>query len=596
MTRTLHISHPWVKVIGLLAFLAAPLLLESFTVSLINDIGIFALVALGLVLLTGMGGTTSFGHAAFVGIAAYSTGWLSATQGFSPWVGLLFSVSITTFAALIIGALTLRLGGHFLALSTIAWGLSVPILFGNMPALGGHGGLQGIPAIQIMGIVFDRPERIFYLIWGIFLLCYLFSVNLLGSRKGRAIQSLRGGPLLLSSVTARAFGLRLQLFITSAFFAGLAGWLYAHNFRFISPSPFDVHASIQYLFMAVSGGISYLLGGLIGPALVLRLRDMLQDVLPLITDRSAQVESLAFAIFFILIMHFARGGVMGIASRYVPGLGQIRRKVALDSTAAPLPRRSMPEQGSPILEVNQVTKRFGGLVAVNEVSFDVKAREIVGLIGPNGAGKSTMFNLITRTLPMTSGNVRFLGHDISNVDQATVAGLGLARTFQHVKLRPRMTLLDNVALGAYQRTQAGLVQSGLGLDRLDEKRVMAEAMRQLERVGLADRAYDMAGSLPLGNQRVLEVARALASDPALLILDEPAAGLRRNEKEALSALLKSLRDEGVTILIVEHDMEFVMNLVDRLVVMNFGAKLAEGLPAEIRVNPDVQTAYLGAPL
>jgi branched-chain amino acid transport system permease protein len=195
---------------------------------------------------------------------------------------------------------------------------------------------------------------------------------------------------------------------------------------------------------------------------------------------------------------------------------------------------------------------------------------------------------------MNAGRIDFLGRDISTLSQRRLARLGMARTFQHVKLRPQMSLLDNVALGAHGRTRSGLLAAGLGLDRAEERRILAEAMLHLGRVGLAARAHELAGSLPLGTQRTLEIARALAADPVLLVLDEPAAGLRRQEKQALGELLRTLRGEGVTILIVEHDMDFVMKLVDRLVVMNFGAKLVEGTPAAVRADPRVQAAYLGS--
>jgi branched-chain amino acid transport system permease protein len=245
------------------------------------------------------------------------------------------------------------------------------------------------------------------------------------------------------------------------------------------------------------------------------------------------------------------------------------------------------------LTIDGAVKRFGGLIAVNAVSFDVKAGEIVGLIGPNGAGKSTMFNLITGAQRPTAGRFTFLGQDITDLPQQKIAAAGIARTFQHVKLRPAMTLLDNVLLGTYVRTGAGFALGASRLDRGEEARAKAEALRQLDRVGLADKAQIHAGNLPLGSQRMLEVARALAADPLLVVLDEPAAGLRRAEKDALARQLRGLKDEGVTILIVEHDMEFVMGLVDRVVVMDFGAKLTEGLPSEVRANPIVQEAYLG---
>jgi branched-chain amino acid transport system permease protein len=582
--------------IGLVVVVLAlvPLLAGNFTVSLLNDIGIGALVALGLVLLTGIGGATSFGQAAFVGIAAYATAWLSTTQGLSPWIGLAFALGLTGLSALAIGLLTLRLGGHFLPLSTIAWGLSIAMLFGNVDALGRHTGLSNIPALTIGTFSLADPRAIYYLIWVLVGLAMLFSHNLLQSRPGRAIRSLRGGAILLASVGADAYRVRLTLFVTAALFAGLAGWLYAHMNRFVSPSPFDVRASIEYLLMAVAGGLGHLTGALVGSALVLILKNGLQDVLPLLTQRAGQLEAVAFATLFILLLHFARGGLMGFVRRWTHKRARAHAPREPIAAVAPLPHRTLPERGSLVLSVTGAVKRFGGLVAVNDVSFEVKAGEIMGLIGPNGAGKSTMFNLLTCTAPMTAGQVRFLGHDIGGMPQRKVARLGLARTFQHVKLRPHMTLLDNVALGAHARTNAGVLKAGLRLDRGEERQILQEAQRQLDRIGLGDRAHELAGSLPLGTQRILEIARALAADPVLLVLDEPAAGLRRKEKMALGDLLRKLREEGVTILIVEHDMDFVMKLVDRLVVMNFGSKLVEGVPSAVRADERVQAAYLGS--
>ena len=313
----------------------------------------------------------------------------------------------------------------------------------------------------------------------------------------------------------------------------------------------------------------------------------------MLSQRGNQLEAVAFAALFILLLHYARAGVMGFVARLTQGRfapPDIPRAEA----STPLPRRALPARGTEILSVAGAVKRFGGLVAVNDVSFDVNAGEILGLIGPNGAGKSTMFNLVTGTLPMTAGRVRFLGQDITGMPQRQIARLGMARTFQHVKLRPNMTLLDNVALGAHSRARSGVLTAGLRLNRVEERQIFDVAMHHLERIGLADRAHELAGSLPLGTQRILEIARALAADPVLLVLDEPAAGLRRKEKQALGDVLRKLREEGVTILIVEHDMDFVMKLVGRLVVMNFGSKLVEGSPAAVRGDERVQAAYLGS--
>ncbi|NMM26879.1 MAG: branched-chain amino acid ABC transporter ATP-binding protein/permease [Glaciimonas sp.] len=571
---------------------ALPAVLGTFGVSLMNDIGISALVVLGLVMLTGISGATSFGQAAFVGIAAYASGWLTTAHGFSPWIGLLFAMAITGAAALAIGMLTLRLGGHYLPLSTIAWGLSINLLFGNIEALGRHTGLANIPPLYLGPWSLMDPRAIYYLIWLIVGLACLFSHNLMTSRSGRAIRSLRGGSMLLASVGADAYRVRLSLFVTAALLAAVAGWLYAHTNRFISPSPFDVRASIEYLLMAISGGVGHLAGALLGSGLVLTLKNVLQDVLPFFSKNGGQFETIAFSVIFILLLHRARGGAMGFISRWFtlrppPAPGFL-------TDVSPLPRRPLPARGSEILRVENAVKHFGGLVAVNDVSFSVNSGEIIGLIGPNGAGKSTMFNLLTGVLQMSAGAVHFCGRDISSLPQRTIARLGIARTFQHVKLRPNMSLLDNVALGTHLRTGAGVLRGGLRLNRQEERQIAAEAYRQLERIGLADKAHKLAGSLPLGTQRVLEIGRALAADPSLLVLDEPAAGLRQKEKQALGDMLRRLRDDGVTILIVEHDMDFVMKLVDRLVVMNFGSKLVEGSPFAVRADERVQAAYLGS--
>ncbi|MBU2409854.1 MAG: branched-chain amino acid ABC transporter permease, partial [Gammaproteobacteria bacterium] len=308
---------PWGLLVAVLA--VAPAVAGNFTVSLMNDIGIGALVTLGLVLLTGIGGATSFGQAAFVGIAAYSTAWLTTTQGVSPWIGLPFALLLTGLSALAIGMLTLRLGGHFLPLSTIAWGLSIAMLFGNVDALGRHTGLSNIPELSIAGQSLGDPRAIYYLIWALVGLAFLFSRNLLQSRPGRAIRGLRGGAILLASVGADAYRVRLSLFVTAALLAGLAGWLYAHMNRFVSPSPFDVRASIEYLLMAVAGGLGQLAGALIGSALVLVLKNGLQDLLPLLTQRAGQLEAITFAALFILLLHFARGGAMGFVRRWTRG-------------------------------------------------------------------------------------------------------------------------------------------------------------------------------------------------------------------------------------------------------------------------------------
>uniref|UniRef100_UPI0025DB4C3E ABC transporter ATP-binding protein n=1 Tax=Tardiphaga sp. TaxID=1926292 RepID=UPI0025DB4C3E len=265
-----------------------------------------------------------------------------------------------------------------------------------------------------------------------------------------------------------------------------------------------------------------------------------------------------------------------------------------DVSAELPPRLQVHTDTGALLQVENARKQFGGVIAVNDVSFDVQAREIVALIGPNGAGKSTTFNLITGVLRASGGQISVCGQSIDNAPPQDIVRLGIARTFQHVKLVPDMTVLENVALGAHLRGRAGAISSMLRLDRADEAKLLGEAARQIARVGLGDQIDQLAGSLSLGQQRIVEIARALCVDPMLLLLDEPAAGLRHLEKQQLAALLRQLRDGGMSVLLVEHDMGFVMDLADRIVVLDFGTRIAEGTPAQIKINPDVIKAYLGA--
>jgi ABC-type branched-subunit amino acid transport system ATPase component len=292
-----------------------------------------------------------------------------------------------------------------------------------------------------------------------------------------------------------------------------------------------------------------------------------------------------------VLLQLAPTGVWPWLMARLPHRGDRKRP----DTSLTLPARARAATTPAVLlQIDHARKQFGGVIAVNDVSFDVQAREIVALIGPNGAGKSTTFNLVTGVLTASGGKISVLGKSIDNAPPQEVVKLGISRTFQHVKLVPDMTVLENVALGAHQRGHAGAIASMLRLDRADEAKLLAEAARQIERVGLGEQINQLAGSLSLGQQRIVEIARALCADPILLLLDEPAAGLRHMEKQQLAALLRQLRDGGMSVLLVEHDMGFVMDLADRIVVLDFGTKIAEGTPAAIKVNPEVIKAYLGA--
>lgn len=567
-------------------FALAPFFLRDFYVSLLNLIGIYTLVALGLSMLVGWTGLISFGHAAFFGIGAYATAWLTTAQGGSPIAGLALGIVVAGLIAAVLGAISLRLSGHYLSLATLAWGMGLFLLFGNLHMLGRQNGIAGIPHLAVLDFEFDTVRELYWLIWTFVGVTLLAAVNLAWSRQGRAARVLKGGVILGESFGISSFSVRLMVFVIGALVAAVAGWLYAHTLRFVSPAPFGLMNGVEFLLMAVLGGTSSVIGALIGSNALVFLRNLVQDLLPLVTSYGATLEGIAFGAIFILFLQHASGGI----SDYLPA---IRRKAPPEGRRT-LERRAMPERGQEILRVQALEKRFGGLQAVDKVDFSVGAGEIVGLIGPNGAGKSTTFNLVSGLLLPTDGRVLLLGRDVTGMTPRKLFRRGIARTFQHVRLNPAMSVLENTMIGVYARTRAGFLRGALRLDRDEEARAVGEAMYHLRRVGLDDKASELAGSLSLGQQRVLEVARALAADPLLLMLDEPAAGLRHREKVVLAELLSDLRAEGVSILLVEHDMGFILGLADRVVVLNFGTKLAEGKPAEIRENPAVIEAYLGA--
>jgi ABC-type branched-subunit amino acid transport system ATPase component/ABC-type branched-subunit amino acid transport system permease subunit len=565
--------------------------MPPFWIVLLDNIGLAALVAMGLVLLTGVGGLTSFGQAAFCGFGAYTTAVLTTAYGVSPWLTLPLALLVSGVAAVLLGIITVRLSGHYLPLGTIAWGIALFYLFSKLEFLGRNDGISAIPPLAIGPLKMLDPGTIYFVIWIAVILCAVLSMNLLDSRTGRAIRALRRG-----HIAAEAFGVqtpraKLLVFIYAAVLAGLSGWLYAHFQRAANPTPFGAQAGIEYLFIAVVGGAGYVWGGVLGAAIVVVLKEILQSYLPLVFGGQGQLEIIIFGIMLVVLLQLAPTGVWPWLVSLLPFDNNRKRP---DTSIPPLAHARPNLESGALLTIDNARKQFGGVIAVNNVSFDVQAREIVALIGPNGAGKSTTFNLITGVLTSSGGTISLLGRNIDNAPPQEVVKLGVARTFQHVKLVPDMTVLENVAIGAHLRGHAGAIASMLRLDRADEAGLLAEAARQIERVGLGDQMNQLAGSLSLGQQRIVEIARALCVDPILLLLDEPAAGLRHMEKQQLATLLRQLRDGGMSVLLVEHDMGFVMDLADRIVVLDFGTKIAEGVPSAIKSNPDVIKAYLGA--
>lgn len=568
-------------------------ILPEFYVTILNYVGLYALVALGIVLLTGVIGVTSFGQAAFVGLSAYVSALATNRFGIPPVFSLLICSAVTLSVAAALGLLTLSLSGHYLPLGTIAWGLSAYFAFGNIELLGGHTGLDGIPPLSIMGIKLESARQMFSLIWIITIGAVVAVANLLDSRPGRAMRAIK-----TSRETAESFGvntsrLRLIAFLYAALLASISGWLYAHMLRFLNPSPFSLTMGIEYLFMAVVGGAGQVWGALLGAGLITVLKEWLQEALPLVIGQPGNFEIIVFGALVIALLQF--NDEAGLTNLF-----QWRRRSSSgEQTGRAVCDVSLPstivsrDSGEPLLRIEGVSKSFEGLRALRDVSFVVGHQEIVGVIGPNGAGKSTLFNCITGSTLGDAGIIRINGFVTKPGQMRTIVRLGLARTFQHVQLVEQMSVLENVMLGAHIRGKRGTLAALFGHGLLEERMLRSEALRQLERVGLSSVAGLPALSLPLGQQRLVEIARALCASPRLLLLDEPAAGLRYAEKKELARLLRELRGEGLSILLVEHDMEFVMGLCERIVVMNFGEKLCEGSPDAVRSDEQVIEAYLG---
>ena len=546
---------------------------------------------MGLVLLTGVGGLTSFGQAAFCGFGAYTTAVLTTAYGLSPWLTLPASLIVSGLAAVLLGLVTVRLSGHYLPLGTIAWGLGLFYLFSKLEFLGRNDGISPIPPLSIGSFKMLDPGTIYYAIWIAVLIAALLTMNLLDSRTGRAIRALRRG-----HVAAEAFGVqtprtKLLVFIYAAVLAGLSGWLYAHFQRAANPTPFGAQAGIEYLFVAVVGGAGYVWGGVLGAAIVVILKEVLQSYLPMLLHGEGQLETIVFGILLVALLQLAPAGVWPLLTSLLPFKPARKRP---DTTIALPPRAAAAGHAQRAARDRRRAKTVR--------RRDRRQRRLLRRAGPRDRGADRPERR-GQEHDLQSHHRRVACHrrqhlparqEIYNAPPQEIVDLGVSRTFQHVKLVPDMSVLENVAIGTHLRGRAGALASMFRLDRTDEAALLAEAARQIERVGLSEQIDQPAGSLSLGQQRIVEIARALCADPMLLLLDEPAAGLRHMEKQRLAALLRQLRDGGMSVLLVEHDMGFVMDLADRVVVLDFGTKIAEGTPAAIKSNPDVIKAYLGA--
>ena len=452
-------------------------LLSAYQITLAGYIGLAAIVAIGLVLLTGVSGQTSFGQASFVGIAAYTTALL---PGLPLLPGLLVGLLLTGTVAWLLGLITARLSGHFLALCSVAWGISFFALFGTLPALHGFNGIGDITPLTLGRLPPATPAVTVAVIWLAVGLVLWSAHNLLTSRTGRAIRTLAGARVMADSMGIDTVAVARAVFVLAALYAGLSGFLFAHFQRFISPTPFSLTTSIEYLFMVILGGAARLPGALLGAALVTLLREQLTDWVPRLTGATGDYEVMAFSVAVILLLQRAPGGLWPVLARLWSRRAPppLRRKLPPSSAALPQPARvaaAAAPADAAALVVAGVCKRFGGLAANQDIGFAVHAGEVVALIGPNGAGKSTLFDIISGQSAPDSGSVALFGRRLGRLPARRIAALGLARTFQHVKLLPGMSVRDNIAIGAHLAGRAGTLRAMLRLDRAEEARLLALA-------------------------------------------------------------------------------------------------------------------------
>ena len=584
------INRP-ISAAGIVALAVAailPFFCHNYIVDVALTIVTYGILALGLNIVVGYAGLLDLGYAAFFAIGAYTTALLETLLNFNFWETIPFSLLFAGISGIIIGYPTLRLRSDYLAIVTLGFGEIVRIIATNLDITGGPNGIYGINPANLLGHDLTSPKSV-YALGLVFLVCVLILVIRLGrSRLGRAWTSLREDENAAEAVGVPTLRVKMLAYVIGALIGGLGGSLFAARFGTIDPSSFTYAQSVSILIIVVLGGRGSIPGVLLGAIIIAGLPEALRFL--------NLWREFVFAIALILLMLVRPQGLWPARLRH------IAPPSAEDAHATP--HAEVAEQiaettaGEPdvLLEARDVSRVFGGLKAVSNVNFTVHRGEILSIIGPNGAGKTTVFNCLTGVIPPSGGAIIWNGKPLAKLAPHKVVARGLARTFQGIRLFDNLTVFENVLVGMDHRFHVSLASEMLALSyaRRETHLHHAAGRNWLEFVGLTAQAGLRAGDLPYGDQRRLEIARALAGQPQLLLLDEPAAGMNPTEKQSLMGLIRRIRDLGTTVLLIEHDMLLVMGVSDRVIVMDRGQVIASGSPSEVQSNPRVIEAYLGA--